>query len=303
MSPIITLQRQLREIGRIRIGQTITTGGKRRPAKLDTFRITSPSRDIVEAAAGAYGGTVAPWEDQWEVVTTTAALDIAVPPGQPVSQWYELWGGGGCLRRCDGVTNVLTDGPCECPQDTEERIALAANGQACKATTRLKVILPSLPDFGVFRLESHGYYAATELAGAAEVLAMATARGYLIEARLRLDQREKKVPGKATQKYAVPVIEFVGTTMADLGLTAGSRLVIAAPDRPALPATTLPPSSDMRAPASLSQAEFLAGLEANGIDRDYAVNAVGRVFPNHEGGLTGEQRADLLEVLLDEKRS
>jgi hypothetical protein len=59
--------------------------------------------------------------------------------------------------------------------------------------------------------ESHGYYAAVELAGAAEILAMASATGRLIPARLRLEQREKKEPGKPTKKWAVPIIEFVET--------------------------------------------------------------------------------------------
>lgn len=264
--PIITLQRQMRELGRIRIGNQVEytdrQGKKKlRPAKLETFRITAESRELVEAAAEVYGGTVVPWANpaggqEWEVITTAATLDIVVPPGQPVSQWYELWSGGGCQRRCDGVTNVLTMQPCSCPADVEQRLELAKNGEACKATTRLNVMLPALPDLGVWRLESHGYYAAVELAGAAEILAMATARGTLIPARLRLEQREKKVPGKPTNKYAVPIIEFVETRMTDLQITGGRPAAAAVPALgtgartgvPALPATTLPPTSDFRAP-------------------------------------------------------
>src|SRR6185369_71864 len=232
-------------------------GGKKRPAKLETFRLTSSTRELIDAAAEAYGGTVTPWRngdhDEFEVVTTAAVLDIVVPPGQPVSQWYELWSGGGCQRRCDGVTNVLTMTPCACPADTAERVELAAKGEACKATTRLNVILPALPDLGVWRLESHGFYAAVELAGAAEILAMASATGRLIPARLRLDQREKKVPGKPTNRYAVPVIEFVSTKMADLQLTgpleAAPQLV--AGGRAELPPPpALPERSSFRAPAA-----------------------------------------------------
>ena len=255
--PILTLQRQMRELGRIRTGiQVAISGGRKRPSKLETFRLTSSSRELVEAAAEAYGGTVTPWQNgdhaEFEVVTTSAVLDIVVPPGQPVSQWYELWSGGGCQRRCDGVTNVLTMTPCACPTDVEQRLELAKNGEACKATTRLNVMLPALPDLGVWRLESHGFYAAVELAGAAEILAMASATGRLIPARLRLEQREKKVPGKPTNRYAVPIIEFVETRMADLQLTGPDAERPALPrgraSLPELPATTLPASSDFRAP-------------------------------------------------------
>ncbi len=259
--PILDLQRRMREIGRIRIGAQVEyeKGGKTRsrPAKLETFRLTSQSRELIDAAAEAYGGEARPWQNgdrlEFEVVTETAELDIVIPPGEPVTQWNELWRAGGCIRRCDGVTNIQTDTPCECPQDREERARLAADGEACKATTRLSVMLPALPDLGVWRLESHGYYAATELAGAAEVLAMATATGRLLPARLRLEQRTKKRPGQPTLQYAVPIIEFTRTRMAELPVFAGEsgtadRLPLGRPAVPALPETTLPATSDMRAP-------------------------------------------------------
>lgn len=263
--PILTIQRRMRELGRIRIGAQVPVGstGKRRPTKLETFRLTSESRELIEAAAVVYGGTVSAWKngtsDEWEVVTTRSAIPIVVPPGQPVSQWFELWSGGGCLRRCNGETNVLDMSPCACPADVDEKIELAKKGEACKATTRLSVMLPELPDLGVWRLESHGYYAATELAGAAEVLSMASATGRLIPANLRLEQREKKVPGKPTNKYAVPIIEFIQTTAADLGVIAalpdanraalGSGQPAPVRSTPALPSTTLPADPTFSPPA------------------------------------------------------
>lgn len=320
--PILSLQRQMRELGRIRTGNQITSkGGKRIPNKLETFRLTSESRELIDAAAEAFGGTVTPWRngdhDEFEVITTAPAIDIVVPPGQPVSQWNELWSGGGCQRRCDGVTEVLSMGPCMCPADVEERRALAQKGEACKATTRLNVMLPQLPDLGVWRLESHGYYAAVELAGAAEILAMASARGTLIPARLRLEQREKKVPGKPTNKYAVPIIEFVETRMRDLQLTAGAGPAIGSGERPArpeLPATTLPPTSDLRAPAApvaqddaggdeqpavITREELLAELARIGVSADYAAQTAKRMFP--AGNLTDAQRAEVLEALRAEQ--
>jgi hypothetical protein len=267
--PIVTLQQQLREIGRIRIGvQVPTKGGRTRPAKLDTFRLTSDIREPIDAAAAIYGGTVEPWQSpdgpQWQVITDSDVLDIVVPPGDAVSLWYELWSGGGCMRRCDGHTNRLNNTPCACPGDVQERLELAKNGEACRATTRLSVILQQLPGLGVWRLESHGYYAAVELAGAATVLSQATAHGHVIVARLRLDQREKKVPGKPTNKYAVPVIDFplrIGDLIAaglvpSIGpggtpaLEAGTPMRAIALGRPIVPETPLPETSDFRAPAA-----------------------------------------------------
>src|SRR3990167_8671453 len=205
--PIVTLQRQMREIGRIRTGETVVTNGKRRPAKLATFRLTSRSEDVIRAAAAVYGGVARPWGDQWEVITDTDRLDIVLRPGQPIDQWDELWAGGGCVRRGNGEGDILADAPCgsapsvidgpngskrtipACPQDASERRDVAAAGMACKPTTRLSVILPSIPDLGAWRLESHGYYAAVELAGTVDVLAEAER---LLPAGLRLDQRGGK---------------------------------------------------------------------------------------------------------------
>lgn len=287
--PILSIQRQMRTLGRIRTGNQITSkGGKRIPNKLETFRLTSESRDMVEAAAAAYGGVVAPWTNpgasrpQFEVVTTATALDIVVPPGQPVSQWLELWTAGGCQRRCDGETNVLDMSPCACPSDVEQRLALAAKGEACKTTTRLNVILPALPDLGVWMLESHGFYAAVELAGAAEVLAMAAQTGRLIPARLRLEQREKRIPGKPTRQYAVPIIEFTTTRMADLRIAGPGAPQLAAgpPAIPALPAIAPPASSDLRAPLANVGPRLLTAPELQALIKGgtVAVETAGAIF-------------------------
>jgi hypothetical protein len=251
--PIVDIQIRMRELGRIRTGNQVAAGnGRKRPAKLETFRLTSGSKDLMDAAALVYGGEVVPWESpagrQWELITKTDVLSIIIPPGQALSQWYELWSGGGCQRRCDGELETLSDGPCLCPADRTERRELAQDGQACKPTTRLNVLLPDLPDLGMFRLESHGYYAAVELAGAAQFLSMASASGMNIPAKLRLEQREKKVPGKPTNRYAVPVIEFTTTRIIDL-LNAGAGPLMlgeAAPAAPQLAAGELLPEKGKR---------------------------------------------------------
>ena len=217
MSPMVDIQRQLVEMGRIRTGDQVEFQDpqgktKRRPRKLETFRLTSARRDLIEEAAHLYGGEVRQWGEQWEVVIAADSLPVMLPPGQALSQWYELWSGGGCLRRCDGTRQVLVDEPCACPVDKAERALLATKGEACKPTTRINLILPELPGLGIWRLESHGYYAAVELAGAAEYLSMATSVGHRIPAHLRLIQRSVKRPGKdgkpQTRNFAVPSIDI-----------------------------------------------------------------------------------------------
>lgn len=205
---IATIQHQLRELGRIRMGDK---GPRGEPRKLKTFRLTSAARGYIEAAAEAYGGRVAEWESprgrEFQITIESDTLDVLVPPGNAVIQAMEMWTAAGCARRCDGIAQE-TGVACACPPDVEQRNALAAKGQACKATTRLFVILPRLPDLGRWRLESHGFYAAIELPGMAEIASMATQRGIMLPARLRIDQRRRKIPGQPTRDYIVPVLEL-----------------------------------------------------------------------------------------------
>lgn len=272
MSPILGLQRQLREIGRIRMGEQVGTGRERRPRRLATFRLTSTNRGVLEEAASLYGGSVTPWESPggaaWQLTIEAAALDVVIPPGERISQWMELWSGGGCERRCDGVTETLTRVPCLCPADVATRVELAAKGEACKATTRLRVMLPELADLGVWRLESHGYYAAVELAGMADVVAALTGAGGMVRARLRLDHRQVRRPGQPVRKFSVPIIELPDFHLADVVGPGQGVVASLGPGRP---------------PASTTRPELPAGPPLPAIAEPMPTPAV----PSRPGASTG----------------
>jgi hypothetical protein len=223
---ILDIQRRGQQIGRIRIGQQVATGsGKMRPARLDTFRFTTGSRVSADAIAELYGGTVRDWEGQFEVITKQNAIGVTVPPrDQVVSQWYEMWNKGGCLRRCDSQTETISNGPCQCPHAEDpsdagavanaaaKRAAMAKSNppQACKLVTRISVMIPDLPGLGVFRLDSGSYYAAVEIGDSAALMQMARDKGIFLPAMLRIEQR-KRVAGGTTTPYPVPVLEVLAT--------------------------------------------------------------------------------------------
>lgn len=206
--PIIELQRRLREIGRIRIGEQVpTSNGKTRPSKLASFRFTSRDRKVIDAAAEAFGGEVAPWEspdgDQWEVKSTADEIACVVPPGDMAfSQWYELWSAGGCKRRCDGITEHITETACKCDPEARE----------CAIHTRISLLLTDLPGLGLWRLDTSGYYAAVELGGVVDLASSFTERGQMLPARLRLEQRSVKREGPdgkvQTRRFAVPTLDL-----------------------------------------------------------------------------------------------
>jgi len=224
MMPILTLQRKLTEVGRIRLG---AKSGKGAPTKLETFRLTSKSKEAIDAAAEVYGGKIGTWSgpdgQEYELITETNTLDVVVPPGNALSQWYEMWSGAGCQRRCDGQTETLTGSPCKCPTDQAQRTELSGRGQACRPTTRLSVILPQVRTVGIWRLETHGYHAATELAGVAELLERVSANDRYLPATLRLEPRSSKKGGK-TSRFVVPVLEVGATVQEAIAASAGTEI-------------------------------------------------------------------------------
>lgn len=270
------MQRRLTEAGRIRIG---VKGAKGQPVKLDKFRLTSRNRPLLEQAAALYGGQVTEWtgaptkDEQFELTTTTAVLPVAVPPGQPVSQWYEVWSGGGCQHRCDGYTDTISGQPCDCGErddSPEERVRAQAarDRRGVKATTRLNVILTELPSIGVWRLESHGYYAASELAGVAELLAQATTAGRVLPAFLRLEQRQTKRAGK-TNNFVVPVLEVAATVATVTQQLAGPARAAIDSTPPAAPRLELEAAADIETGELVgeqAEALFAQSCERNAIE-------------------------------------
>jgi hypothetical protein len=189
---ILDLQRREMEAGRIRFGNKVGN----RPNRLDHPLLTGPDRDLILTVAEAYGEDCTVWpggEGQWQV-EINADLNVLIPvQPEPVSQWWERWSGGGCMRRCDGVTDIINDQPCDCDKTAEKR--------ACSATTRFVVLLPETGD-ARWRVETKSINAAMELPAALEA-AVGERTGEVIPAVLSVVQR----PGKKG-KVPVPVIRI-----------------------------------------------------------------------------------------------
>jgi hypothetical protein len=192
---ILDLQRREMEAGRIRFGNKVGN----RPNRLDHPLLTSPDRELIEVVANAYGLTAERWsadDSQWQVELNKddGELRILIPvTPEPVSQWWERWSGGGCMRRCDGVTDIINDQPCDCDKTAEKR--------ACSATSRFIVLLPETGD-ARWRVETKSINAAMELPAALEA-AVGERTGEVIPAVLSVVQR----PGKKG-KVPVPVIRI-----------------------------------------------------------------------------------------------
>ncbi|MEV7793371.1 hypothetical protein AB0O68_15465 [Streptomyces sp. NPDC087512] len=227
--PIIDLQRRMRQLGEIRLGHVVpTSNGKTRPAKLDKFRFTSPSREILTEVAKLYGGEVKPWTpanggpSEFEVYSQANRLPVLIPPKDAVSQWYELYAGSKCQRRCDGVTEHKSDRPCMC--DPENR--------QCAMTTRVNVMLRDVPALGQWLLISKGYYAAVTLPPAAELLSQA---GGYVAGWLGMEEKTAIVKDQLA-RFKVPTLDVEITPAALMAgqITGGPAAVASGPERVAI---------------------------------------------------------------------
>ena len=238
VTPVRKLSRRMPRHGKIRIGEK---GSKGEPRKLSTFRFTSQDEGVIRAIADRYGGEANVWtggpdKGAWEVTTEAKEIPIALP-ADPLGDTpvYELWSGGGCLRRCDGEVCLvpkatedgteLVDTPCICE---------AKDQFECKVTTRLTVILREVAFGGGWMLESHGWNAAHELPGMIEAVQAIQAKG-LVGAVLALEERSKKVRlsgGKTrTNRFVVPVVR--PAISLDALAAGGGAVVQALPAAPA----------------------------------------------------------------------
>lgn len=231
--PMSKLDRRLPEQGRIRFGEK---GPKGEPRKLNVFRFTSHDEGAIREIASRYGGTPMPWSEmpgQWQVTTESKEIPVVLPPDalgdSPV---YELWAGGGVLRRCDGEVALVPIKSASGAEMAERPCVCAAQGQLdCKPKTRLTVILPDVRFGGGWRIESGGWNVAQEMPGMVDMIASLQQRG-LTRAMLALEPRVSKFGG-LTRKFVVPVLRPAVSLDALMAGEGQVRAIAAAPSEAA----------------------------------------------------------------------
>ncbi|TGB11583.1 hypothetical protein [Streptomyces sp. MZ04] len=259
-SRLLNIQRRAAEHGRLRTGYT---DGKR-PVRSATWVVTSHSEEHVGTAAKLWGGEPEQWQPlnstitQWRVITKSSSIEALITPGDPLNQYNEMWSAGGCQRRCDGQTELLTRQPCLCARQFGEDWHTQPKGRVCSTTSRFNVMLPDLSGMGMWRAETHSFYAASEWGGMVDmVLAGTDGRGF-VPVTLRIEPRQVVRDGK-TKKFPVVVVELRGVT---------PRQALAGPMNAA---TALDPGASQAVPA----------LEAG--RPDYLAHAEGALTPDDVG--------------------
>lgn len=242
--PVRDLGGRPQEHGRIRFGKKVPTkpGKADRPVALKHWRFTSADKEAIEALADLYGGTPEEWfepkanpQHQYQVLTTSAAINVMLPP-EALSVWYELWSGKGCERRCDGEeVQVLTSDPndplrmipCKCKQQ---------GYMECKPKSRLNVLLPEIRMAGFWRMETNSWNAVEELSAMENALSVMQQRGILV-ARLALHEQTDLDKNQKRRHYVVPRLEFNESTAE---LLAGASQAVGLPTGGHVPGVTGP---------------------------------------------------------------
>ncbi|MFD8577204.1 hypothetical protein ACFV1H_17965 [Streptomyces virginiae] len=210
----MTMKRQAAELGRIRTGYSRPHRDPNKrpvPVKSTTFVFSSHSRDYVAAAAELWGGEVEEWTPQnqriaqYRVISQAKEIRAILPAGDPLSQSYEMWSGGGCARRCDGEFEQKSRQSCLCLAQFGPDWHLRTPREVCRPTSRINVMLPDLPDLGVWRLESKSYYAADAMAGGVDTVLQATEGKSMMPVRLWIEQRTRVADGE-TKNFPVVMV-------------------------------------------------------------------------------------------------
>ncbi|SCD60830.1 hypothetical protein GA0115253_101133 [Streptomyces sp. Termitarium-T10T-6] len=212
-SRLLNIQRRAAEHGRLRTGYTQGN----RPVRSATWVVTSHSEEHVRAAAELWGGEVEQWTPlnsnitQWRVITKASSIEALITPGDPLNQYNEMWSAGGCQRRCDGETELLSRQACLCARQFGEDWHTQPKGRVCSATSRFNVMLPDLSGMGMWRAETHSFYAASEWGGMVDMVLAGTDGKGFVPVTLRIEPRQVVREGN-TKKFPVVVVELRGVT-------------------------------------------------------------------------------------------
>ncbi|MFD8771358.1 hypothetical protein [Streptomyces sp. NPDC059916] len=282
-SRLLNIQRRAAEHGRLRTG--FTQGN--RPVRSATWVVTSHSEEHVTKAAELWGGNVEQWTPlnstipQWRVITKAASIEALITPGDPLNQYNEMWSKGGCQRRCDGQTELLSRQACLCAAQFGEDWHTQPKGRVCAATSRMNVMLPDLSGMGMWRAETHSFYAAQEWGGMVDMVLAGTNGQGFVPVNLRIEPRQRVANGE-TKKFPVVVVELRGVT---------PRQALAGPMTTAM---ALNPSAASAAPAlEAGRPDYLALAEGALTSDD-----VGDVWrqAGRAGHLDNQLRAALKEI-------
>jgi len=220
--PMLDLAVRFQDTYRVRLGDL---PAKNRPRALtDQLRVTAPGPEAPAAFAEVYGSVdnagVQPWEDEksndrFQVYLPITALPIWIMPGNVLDQWWEMYKGKVCDRRCDGQVETLTKVACMCEPDMKAR---AGDKNQCSPMTRFSIMCPEVESvLGSGSLVTHSLIAAETFPAALWLAGPWLSKNVPVAATLRT------ITHKGRTTFTFPTIEVGGPVDRTPELDAGHR--------------------------------------------------------------------------------
>ncbi|MFJ6636601.1 hypothetical protein ACIQMR_35335 [Streptomyces sp. NPDC091376] len=153
-------ERQFSEdfVGRFRSGRLV---GKQ-PESLNEWRVTTGDPVVAEKIAELMGGAAEEWdtdkEDNLEILTDSASVEIIIESSHKIDASMKLFGMSGLVHHCDGVEFLSPEEdkgqPCGCPKLLQDRKDKAKSGRGPKPSIDVVFKLADAPELGLFRFNS-----------------------------------------------------------------------------------------------------------------------------------------------------
>lgn len=160
-------------VGRFRSGRLVRLGKTDTPEALNEWRVTTGDPVVADRIAALYGGESEEWEtdkeDNLQVLTDTASVQIIIEPDGVDASFKQFVPGAGMTHHCDGFTYLSPDEdkgePCGCPSLIAERKLKASQQRGPKPSVDVTFRLADEPELGVFRFNSGSWKLVEALGG------------------------------------------------------------------------------------------------------------------------------------------
>ncbi|MFE6493387.1 hypothetical protein [Streptomyces sp. NPDC057748] len=216
-------------VGRFRSGRLV---GKA-PEALNDWRITTGDPVVADKIAQLFGGAPEEWEtdkeDNLEVLTDSASVEIIIESSDAVDASMKLFGMSGLVHHCDGVKFLSPDEdkgePCGCPAAFQDRKDKARTGRGPKPSVDVTFKLADAPELGLFRFNSgswelvkvlHNVIADIDKAGGREYADddTVTVKGGAVRATLSIENVSYTTKAGRDVSYNKPVVKVTGAAEA-----------------------------------------------------------------------------------------
>jgi hypothetical protein len=206
-------ERQFKDdfVGRFRSGRL----SGNRPQALNEWRVTTGDPVVAEEIARLMGGTAEEWEtdkeDNLEVLTDSASVEIIIESSDKIDASMKLFGMTGLVHHCDGVEFLSPDEdkgqPCGCPPLLQDRKDKAKSGRGPKPSIDVSFRLAANPELGLFRFNSGAWELVKVLH---HILADVDAYDGPVRATLAIERVEYTTQAGRDVAYNKPVIKVLG---------------------------------------------------------------------------------------------